>query len=185
VKPRHAFEVQASRTVYAGRIMALRVDEVRMPGGGLATREVIEHPGAVAVAAIDEEQRVVLVHQYRHPPRRRLWELPAGLLDVSGEDPASTARRELAEETGLAAQDWAVLVDLVTSPGLTDESVRVYLARRLTAVDRLHDTGDEEADLVVQRFALADAVQLILAGEIVNAIAVGGILHLTGTWEVA
>jgi len=180
---RHAFEVLASHSAYRGRIMGLRVDEVSMPGGGSATREVIEHPGAVAVAAVDDDEQVVLVHQYRHPLRHRLWELPAGLLDVSGEDPAVTARRELAEETGLAARDWAVLVDLAPSPGLSDESVRVYLARGLTDGDRLLDTADEEADLVVQRFALADAVRLVLSGEIVNAITVAGILsaHLVCT----
>jgi len=173
---RHAFEVLASRTVYTGRIMALRVDEVSMPGGGSATREVIEHPGAVAVAAVDEDQRIVLVHQYRHPVRRRLWELPAGLLDVHGEDPALTARRELAEEAGLAAAEWAVLVDGVSSPGFTDESVRVFLARGLSTVDRLAETGDEEADLEVHRVPLSEAVRLVLAGEIVNGTAVGGIL---------
>jgi 8-oxo-dGTP pyrophosphatase MutT (NUDIX family) len=173
---RHAFEVRSSRTAYTGRVMALRVDEVVMPGGGIAIREVIEHPGAVAVAAIDEDERVVLVHQYRHPLRRRMWELPAGLLDVHGEDPVVTARRELAEEAGLAATDWAVLVDVASSPGFTDESARVYLAHGLSAVDRLAETGDEEADLEVHRVPLADAVRRVLAGEIVNAIAVGGIL---------
>lgn len=180
---RHTFEVLASRTVYTGRIMALRVDDVGMPGGGSAIREVIEHPGAVAIAAIDDDERVVLVHQYRHPLRERLWELPAGLLDVHGEDPTMTARRELAEETGLAAADWAVLVDVACSPGFTDESVRVYLARGLSTVDRLMATGDEEADLEVHRVPLADAVRQTLTGEIVNSIAVGGILaaHLVCT----
>jgi ADP-ribose pyrophosphatase len=160
---RHTFEVLASRTVYTGRIMALRVDDVGMPGGGSAIREVIEHPGAVAIAAIDDDERVVLVHQYRHPLRERLWELPAGLLDVHGEDPTMTARRELAEETGLAAAD--------------------YLARGLSTVDRLMATGDEEADLEVHRVPLADAVRQTLTGEIVNSIAVGGILaaHLVCT----
>ncbi len=176
---RHAFEVLSNRTVYTGKVLALRVDEVAMPGGGSAIREVLEHPGAVAIAAIDDDQRVVLIHQYRHPLRRRLWELPAGLLDVSGEDPVATARRELAEETGLAARDWAVLVDVAPSPGFTDESVRVYLARGLSFVDRLTGTDDEEADLVVQRFPLADAVRLVLAGEIVNAATVGGILAVS------
>jgi 8-oxo-dGTP pyrophosphatase MutT (NUDIX family) len=173
---RHAFEVLSSRTAYVGKVMALRVDEVGMPGGRHAVREVIEHPGAVAVVALDDEERVTLIHQYRHPVRRRLWELPAGLLDVHGEDPLITARRELAEEAGLAARDWSVLVDVSPSPGFTDESIRVYLARELSPVDRLADTGDEEADLVVQRFALADAVRMVLAGEIVNSSTVGGIL---------
>jgi 8-oxo-dGDP phosphatase len=173
---RHAFEVLSSRTEYVGKVMALRVDEVGMPGGGRAVREVIEHPGAVAVLALDDEQRVTLIHQYRHPLRRRLWELPAGLLDVHGEDPAITAQRELAEEAALAARDWSVLVDVSASPGFTDESVRVYLARGLSPARRLDNTGDEEADLVVRRFPLADAVRMVLAGEIVNASTIGGIL---------
>lgn len=173
---RHDFEVQTSHTVYTGRIMALRCDRVGMPGGRTATREVVEHPGAVAVVAVDDQGRIVLVRQYRHPVGRRLLELPAGLLDVSGEDPALTARRELAEEAGLAASDWAVLVDVVSSPGFTDESVRVYLASGLSPVPRPAEAVDEEADLEVLRVPLAEAVRLVLAGEIVNATAIGGIL---------
>lgn len=173
---RHDFEVRASHTVYTGRIMALRCDQVAMPGGRSATREVVEHPGAVAVVAVDDQGRIVLVRQYRHPVGRRLLELPAGLLDVHGEDPAQTARRELAEETGLAASGWAVLVDVASSPGFTDESVRVYLASGLSAVDRPVEAADEEADLEVLWVPLAEAVRLVLAGEIVNATAIGGIL---------
>lgn len=173
---RHEFLTVASRTLYTGRVMALRVDEVSMPGGRVAIREVVEHPGAVAVLALDEHGNVVLIHQYRHPVRRRLWELPAGLLDVAGEAPVLTAQRELAEETGLAALDWSVLIDVAASPGFTDEVVRVFLARGLSAVPRPVDTGDEEADLLVRRYPLAEAVDMVLAGEIVNAASVGGIL---------
>jgi 8-oxo-dGDP phosphatase len=176
VTPRHAFDVVSSRDVYQGKVLALRVDEVRMPGGRTAVREVVEHPGAVAVAAVDDDQRLAMIHQYRHPLGRRLWELPAGLLDVSGEDPALTARRELAEEAGLAARDWSVLVDVAASPGFTDEVVRVFLARGLSDASRLLDTADEEADLVVQWFPLDEAVRMALAGEVVNAAAVAGVL---------
>lgn len=173
---RHDFATLSSTTAYAGRVMALRVDEVRMPGGRAAVREVIEHPGAVAVLALDDDGHVVLIHQYRHPLGRRLWELPAGLLDVAGEDPALTAARELGEEVGLAAAEWSVLLDVAASPGFTDEAVRVYLAGGLSEVPRPVDTGDEEADLVVRRFPLAEAVDMVLAGEIVNAASVAGIL---------
>jgi len=173
---RRRFGVLSSRTADAGRVMALRVDEVSMPGGGSAMREVVEHPGAVAVAAVDEESKVVMVHQYRHPVGRRLWELPAGLLDVHGEAPRLTAKRELAEEVGLAAAEWAVLVDLAASPGFTDEGVRVYLATGLTAVDRPGPMGDEEDDLQVRRFPLVEAVRMVLAGQIVNATAIAGLL---------
>lgn len=172
----HEFTTLASEDVYVGRILALRADEVGMPGGGHARREVVEHYGAVAIAAIDEQDRVVLVHQYRYPIGRRLWELPAGLLDAAGEPPVRTAQRELAEEAGLAAADWSVLVDVATSPGFTDEVVRVFLATGLSEVTRPDAVGDEEADLIIERFPLAEAIRMAFAGEIVNGPAVAGLL---------
>ena len=171
----HDFETVDSETVYVGTIFALRADEVRMPGGNTARREVVEHYGAVAVAALDHDKNIALIYQYRHPVGRRLWELPAGLLDMGGELPHITAARELEEEAGLAAEDWRVLVDLVTSPGFSDESVRVYLATGLTHVGR-PDAHHEEADLILKWFPLTDAVQMVFRGEIVNSIAVAGIL---------
>jgi ADP-ribose pyrophosphatase len=173
---RHSFPVRQSRTVYEGRVMALRADEVQMPGGRLATREIVEHPGAVAIAAVDDHDRLAVINQYRHAVRRRLIELPAGLLDVRGEDPAKTAARELAEEAGLAAREWSVLLDLVPSPGFTDESVRVYLARGLSPVARPELGDDEESELEVAWLALTEAVSMVLAGEIVNAVSAAGIL---------
>ena len=171
----HEFTVLSSEDVYAGHILALRLDQVVMPGGGAATREVVEHHGAVAIVAIDEDDRVTLIHQYRHPLGRRIWELPAGLIDHLGEDPVETAKRELVEEVGLTATDWSVLVDVAASPGFTDEVVRVFLATGLTVVDR-DQLGEEEADLVARRVPLAEAVRMALSGEIVNGAAVGGIL---------
>ena len=172
---RHEFSIAASETLHVGKILALRVDEVRMPGGGTARREVVEHFGAVAVVAIDDDGRIVLIHQYRHPFGRRLWELPAGLLDAGGEAPHVSAARELAEEVGLAADTWRTLVDLDSAPGFCDESVRVFLATGLREVGR-PETHDEEADLTVQRYDLADAVAKVYSGEIVNSISVAGIL---------
>ena len=172
----HDFRTVASKDIYRGRVLAVRADEVAMPDGQVATREVVEHFGAVAIAAVDEQDQVVLIHQYRHPLGRRLWELPAGLLDNHGEQPPLAAARELAEEVGLAAADWSVLVDVAASPGFTDEVVRVYLARGLSVADREQPVGDEEADLVVHRVPLADAVRMVLAGDVVNASSVGGIL---------
>jgi ADP-ribose pyrophosphatase len=173
----HDFETVAAETVYSGAILALRLDQVRMPGGRVVEREVIEHHGAVAVAAIDDDGNVVLINQYRHPISRRLLELPAGLLDVPGEDPLLAARRELAEETGLAAREWAVLVDVALSPGFTDEALRVYLARGLYETDR-PEPEFEEADLEVVRMPVDAAVRAALSGEIVNATAVAGVLAL-------
>jgi 8-oxo-dGTP pyrophosphatase MutT (NUDIX family) len=141
---------------------------------------VVEHLGAVAVVALDRDEagadRIAMIHQYRHPLGRRLWELPAGLLDELGEQPVAAARRELAEEVGLAARDWSVLVDVAASPGFTDEVVRVFLATGLSTVDRPVGSGDEEDDLVVHRVPLAEAVAMALSGEVVNAAAVAGIL---------
>ncbi|MFG1797552.1 NUDIX domain-containing protein [Nocardia sp. NPDC049149] len=173
----HAFETVSSETVYSGAILALRLDQVRMPGGKIAEREVIEHHGAVAVAAIDDDDNVVLINQYRHPIGRRLLELPAGLLDLPGEDPLVAAQRELAEETGLAAREWAVLVDVALSPGFTDEALRVYVARGLYETDQ-PEPEFEEADLQIVRMPVAEAVRAALAGEIVNATAVAGVLAL-------
>ncbi|MFR9731708.1 NUDIX domain-containing protein [Saccharopolyspora sp. MS10] len=173
---RHQFETLSSQDVYVGKILALRADEVAMPGGGRARREVVEHLGAVAVVALDEDDQVVLIHQYRYPLGRRLWELPAGLLDVAGEAPVRTAQRELAEEVGLAAEEWSVLVDVASSPGFTDQSERVFLARSLSEVGRPAAEGDEEADLVIRRVPFDAAVRMALDGEIVNAAAVAGLL---------
>jgi len=171
----HDFATLSSETVYVGKIFALRADEVAMPGGGSARREVVEHYGAVAVVALDEDGNLVLVYQYRHPIGRRLWELPAGLLDMGDEPAHVTAARELEEETGLAAAHWQTLIDVDSTPGFSDESVRIFLATGLTEIGRPH-AHDEEADLVVKRVPLADAVQMVFTGEIVNALAVAGIL---------
>jgi 8-oxo-dGDP phosphatase len=176
----HNFTVLSTSDVYVGRILALRADEVGMPGGSRATREVVEHDGAVAIVALDDDDQVTLIHQYRHPLGRRIWELPAGLIDHLGEDPLEAAKRELVEEVGLAAEHWSVLVDVAASPGFTDEVVRVYLATGLSTVDR-ELMGEEEADLVARKVPLAEAVRMALAGEIVNGAAVGGILAAQAT----
>ena len=172
----HEFAVSDSETVYVGRVLAVRLDHVVMPGGRVAQREIVEHPGAVAIVPLHDDASVVMIDQYRHAVGRRLRELPAGLLDTPGEDPVGTARRELVEEVGCTAQDWSVLVDVVSSPGFSDEAVRVFLARGLTEIGRPAGGDDEEADLSVVRVPLADAVRQVLAGEIVNASTVAGLL---------
>jgi ADP-ribose pyrophosphatase len=167
--------------LYRGAIFALRADQVRMPGDEISTREVVEHFGAVAVVAMDDDDNIGMVYQYRHPLGRRLWELPAGLLDVGGEEPHVTAARELKEEAGLAARSWQVLVDLDSTPGFSDESVRVYLATGLSEVAR-PEAHNEEADLTLRWYPIAEAVRQVFSGEIVNSIAVGGVLaaHAVG-----
>ncbi|MFN2478591.1 MAG: NUDIX domain-containing protein [Pseudonocardiaceae bacterium] len=172
----HEFAVSDSETLHVGRVLAVRLDQVVMPGGRVAQREIVEHPGAVAILALHDDGSVVMIDQYRHAVGRRLRELPAGLLDTAGEDPVTTAHRELVEEVGCIAQDWSVLVDVVASPGFSDEAVRVFLARGLTEIGRPAGGDDEEADLSVVRVPLAAAMRQVLAGEIVNASTVAGLL---------
>lgn len=146
-----------------------------MPGNTTAIREVVEHYGAVAIVAMDDDGNVPMIYQYRHPLGRRLWELPAGLLDVAGEPPHETAARELQEEAGLQARTWQVLVDLDSTPGFSDESVRVFLATGLNEIARPQG-HHEEADLTLKWYPLDAATRMVFSGEIVNAIAVAGIL---------
>ena len=171
----HDFTTVDSETIYVGKIFALRADEVKMPGGRTARREVVEHYGAVGIVALDESNNVAMIYQYRHPVGRRLWELPAGLLDIGGEPPHLSAARELEEEAGLRAREWGVLVDVISAAGFSDECVRIYLATGLTDVGR-PEAHDEEADLKLEWFPLAEAVQMVLSGEVVNSLAVAGIL---------
>ena len=171
----HDYEVLESTDVYDGKVIALRRDHLSMPGETTAWRDVVVHPGSVAVVALDDDEAVVVVRQYRHPIRRELDELPAGILDVDGEPAAETAKRELAEEAGLAADSWHVLVDLLTSPGMTDEASRVFLARGLREVDR--DVQEhEEAEMTSFRVPLSELVDGVLAGRYENSLLVAGVL---------
>jgi ADP-ribose pyrophosphatase len=147
-----------------------------MSDGQVVQREVVAHPGAVAIVALDDEGKIVLVNQYRPAVDKRLDELPAGLLDVDGESGLDAAKRELAEETGLAADQWDVLIDLHSSPGFTTEAVRIYLARGLDDGDSDFAAEHEELTMTVNREPLSEAVRRVLSGGITNASAVAGIL---------
>ncbi len=171
----HVYDVESSEQVYEGRVIAVRRDIVTMPGEATSQRDVVEHPGAVGVVALNAAGEVLLVNQYRHPVRRRLDELPAGLLDVAGEPGVDAARRELAEEAGLGAATWHVLVDALTSPGMTDEAIRLYLARDVFVVDRAVQEH-EEVELTTEWVPLEDAVRRVLSGEIENAMCAIGVL---------
>jgi 8-oxo-dGTP pyrophosphatase MutT (NUDIX family) len=172
------YPVLDTEWIYRGKVVSLRRDTLQMDNGTRAEREIVAHPGAVGVVAIDEEDRIVLVNQYRPAVRTRLDELPAGLLDVTGEPPLDGARRELAEEASLQADEWQVLLDLHTSPGFSDEAIRLYLARGLRDASRPDGfvVEHEEASMTVSRVPLDDAVRRVLAGQITNAAAVAGIL---------
>jgi ADP-ribose pyrophosphatase len=174
----HQHTVRSRTDRYAGPVFTVVTDEVSMPGGGTARRDVVRHIGAVAVVALDAEGRVVLIRQYRHALGRRLWELPAGLMDVSGEDLAVAAGRELTEEADLVAGRLDLLVDVHTSPGFSNELVRVFLARDLTpvAADGRHERHDEEAEIEVDTPHLDEAVRMVFTGEISNGPAVAGLL---------
>jgi len=174
----HEYEVVATEEVYAGRIISLRTDTVAMPGGGTSVREVVHHPGAVGIVALDDEDRVVMLRQYRHAIGEHLWELPAGLRDVDGEPPLLTAHRELAEETQLAADRWSLLATQHPSPGFCDELVYLYLAEGLSDAARPDGfvVEHEELDMTVERVPLAEAVQWVFDGKVKNALAVIGLL---------
>lgn len=166
------------RVLHRGTIVDLVSQRVDLGPGRRVRREYVRHPGAVAIVALDAEERVVLVRQYRHPVRAYLWEVPAGLLDRPGEDLVGAATRELAEEADLRARRWNTLADFYTSPGSSDEAVRVFLARELSPVPtgERHVRTAEEADMSMSWTPLADAVDLVLTGAIHNPSTVVGIL---------
>jgi len=162
-----------------GSFVVLRTDQVRMPDGDVAPRDVVEHPGAVAIVALNDNGQVLLIRQYRHPVGHFLWEIPAGLRDVPGEPAHRTGQRELREETGYTARSWHVLTDCYTSPGISTERVIVYLARGLAEIpdaERGPPLRHEEAHLEPAWVPLEQAVQLFLAGELHNGVAAVGIL---------
>lgn len=168
-------EVLTSDLVYEGRVWDVRNDTVRY-GDGQIVRQYVDHPGAVAIVAIDADDRVALIQQYRHPIRHRDWEIPAGLLDVPGEPPIDTAHRELAEEVDLVAGSIEPLLSVFTTPGGNDEVVHIFLARQLTSAPHVHAREDEEADIRMEWVPLSDVVDAVLAGRMRNGILAAGVL---------
>ncbi|MEU3227792.1 NUDIX hydrolase [Streptomyces sp. NPDC006976] len=173
------WRVTATVTPFRGKKTSVRTDEVEMPDGSVAHRDYQVHPGSVAVLALDDEGRVLVLRQYRHPVRHKLWEIPAGLLDVPGENPLHAAQRELFEEAYVKAADWRVLTDIYTSPGGSDEAVRIFLAQNVSeAVGDRFEVADEEADMELARVPLQDLVRGALAGDLHNSCLVVGVLAL-------
>ena len=153
-------------------------DRVMLDAESAVERDVVLHPGAVGIVALDDAELVTLICQYRHPVAADLWEIPAGLLDDPDESPWATARRELVEEVGLTASTWHTVIDLYSSPGMSSEVVRVYLATGLSDVDAALRPAptDEERDLIVRRIPLDVAVDQVMSGHIHNSLAVAGLL---------
>ncbi|MCU1432406.1 MAG: hydrolase [Actinotalea sp.] len=171
-------QVTRTELVHDGMIWDVVRDTVELGEAGTVRREYVRHPGAVAVIAMDRDDRVLLLRQYRHPVAQELWEPPAGLLDVPGEDPQVAAARELAEEADLVAGSWWPLVDFFTTPGGSDERVAIYLARDLTPVPEAerHVRDGEELGMLEEWVPLDDAVEAVLSGRIRNPSAVIGVL---------
>ena len=172
------YEVVESEERFRGPIFRVVTDRVTMPDGKVVDRDVVTKKSAVGVVALFDDGRVVLIRQYRHAVKQYLWELPAGLIDVDGEELPDVARRELMEETDLRAGHVEHLVDLYLSPGFTDEKITLYLATGLSEVpdgDR-HVREAEEADMQVRVLPLPEAIDMIMKGEITNAASVAGLL---------
>ena len=151
------------KVLFEGRIINLRRDTVLLPNGATATREVIEHPGGVCVAALDDEDNVLMVKQFRYPYKDVILEVPAGKRDKGGEDPLECGKRELKEETGATAKEYFYLGELYPSPGYCDEIIHLFAAKGLTYGETC---PDEDEFVEVEKIPLDTAVQMILNGEI-------------------
>lgn len=171
--------VTGSKVSFSGHVWNVVTDDVILSNGDVVQRDVVRHPGAVAVIALDEDSHVVLVEQYRHPMMARMWEAPAGLRDVDGEPALVTAQRELAEEAGLQAQQWTPLLELALTPGGSDEIIAVFLAEDLSTCEVADFVPEgEEADIVVGRFPLQEVIEAVLSGRIRNATLACAVLAL-------
>lgn len=167
-----AQRVVQSRQVYAGRVVALRVDTLALPDGKLLQREVVEHRGAVAMVVLDEQDRVLLVRQYRPAVDGELLEIPAGTIEP-GEAPDACARRELAEELSLAASRWTPLAQCYSSPGFCTELLHLYLAEGLTPAQ---GQADEDEAITIECLPLADVLARIADGTIRDAKSIAGLM---------
>jgi ADP-ribose pyrophosphatase len=180
-----SWEVGSTTEAHRNRLITVRNDKVKMPPDDhWAERYVVVHPGAVAVLAVDDEGRALMVRQYRHPVQRLMWELPAGLRDHAKEPLVEAAKRELLEETGYRAARWDTLVDHYSSPGFTDERLRIFLARDLEyAPDPDYVRTNEEFLIVTDWLPLPEAVRKILTGKLHNGTAIAGLLAGYVAWS--
>lgn len=182
------FPVESSEQLWDGAVFGLREDRVQLPGGDRpVVRQYLTHPGAVGIVPVrftgsdPLDAELLLLRQYRHPVRAELWEIPAGLLDHPGEEPLAAAKRELREEADLGARTWSVLVDLFTSPGASEEALRIFLATDLFSYEEAFARAEEEAQLVPHWVDLRSAVAGVLAGDLHSPSAIAGILATQAT----
>lgn len=166
-------ETLNSREIFQGRIIKVRVDTVKLPDGGSSTREIVEHAPAVAIVALDDEQNIKLVRQFRKPVEKMLLEIPAGIMEP-GEEPLASARRELEEETGFRADRWEKILTYYSAPGFSDEALHVFLARDLS---RGTASPDEDEFLQVVELPLEKAYSHIFDGQIVDGKSIIGIQY--------
>ena len=165
--------IEKLTTVFRGRVITVNVETVRLPNGHVVDLEIIHHPGGAAIVAVDAQQRVCLLRQYRHAAGGWIWELPAGKLET-GEPPLITAQRELVEEAGAEANDWDSLGSYVSSPGVFTETVHLFMARGLRAVKMAH----EAAELIeVHWVPITEACRQALCGELNDGKTVAGLLR--------
>jgi ADP-ribose pyrophosphatase len=163
-----------SRSVFKGRIVEVRVDKVLLPGGEESTREIVLHAGAVAIVAIDDDDNLYMVRQYRKPVEKTLVEIPAGTLE-EGEDPLHCAQRELEEEVGMKAKHWEKLVSYYSAPGFCNEHMHLFLATGLTP-GTVHLDADEFVERVIM--PLDEAAKAMASGEIMDGKSIIGIQYL-------
>lgn len=168
--------VLASESVFDGAVWNVNRDRFEL-GGGELVREYQAHPGAVAILAEDDQGRVLLIKQYRHPIGYRDWELPAGLLDLDGEAPLDAAKRELAEEVDLRATDWSVLCEFFSSPGGSSEAITVYRARGLSPTNERFARMAEESEIELRWAGLPEVVGAVLDGRLRNSILAIAVLN--------
>jgi 8-oxo-dGDP phosphatase len=171
-----SWPVAATEEHFKSWLICVRTDKVRLPDGHQVARTVVGHIGAVAVLALDDQDRVLMIRQYRHPVGRQLWEIPAGLRDVTGEALVDTARRELLEETAHTAREWHALLDSYSSPGISGERIRIFLARGIAAAESDYERKGEEKFLEIAWVPLAEAVEAALAGNLHNGSTIQGLL---------
>jgi len=165
--------VSVVQHIYKGRVVDLRLEEVTLPNHVTITLEMVRHPGAAAVVALDDDHQVTLIHQFRHAAGGFIWEIPAGKLDA-GEAPHLCAHRELREEAGLVAREMVHLGSIFTAPGFCDERIHLFLARQLAHAEQQLDADEV---LSVSRVPLADALAMIRSGEIQDAKTIAGLHH--------